>query len=177
MRFEKVMVVLALAALLAWGLGAKNDRMKVGVFDADRAVSSTKEGRAAREELDRKVRAAQAQLAPLGERFEEMRKELEAKKFVLSEEARFQKQLDLAELRNQIENKQKEMEGQLKVDHERLLAPLRQKLTEGMDGCDFATIPGVDGMYAHVSQETKGYSVAPGRKRFIQYRTKRKDGI
>lgn len=54
---------------------------------------------------------------------------------------------------------------------------LRQRLTEGMDGCDFATIPGVDGMYAHVSQETKGYSVAPGRKRFIQYRTKRKDGI
>jgi outer membrane protein len=130
MRFEKVMVVLALAALLAWGLGAKNDRTKVGVFDADRAVSSTKEGRAAREELDRKVRAAQAQLAPLGERFEEMRKELEAKKFVLSEEARYQKQLDLAELRNQIENKQKEMEGQLKVDHERLLAPLRQQLTE-----------------------------------------------
>ena len=66
MRFDKVMVVLALAALLAWGLGAKNDRIKVGVFDADRAVSSTKEGRAAREELDRKVRAAQAQLAPLG---------------------------------------------------------------------------------------------------------------
>ena len=130
MRFDKVMVVLGLAVLLAWGLGAKSDQIKVGVFDADRAVSSTKEGRAAREELDRKVRAAQAQLAPLGERYEEMRNELEAKKFVLSEEARFQKQLDLAELRNQIENKQKEMEGQLKVDHERLLAPLRQKLTE-----------------------------------------------
>ena len=130
MRFDKVIVVLAAVTLLVCGIGATDERLKIGVFDADRAVSSTKEGRAAREELDRKVRAAQAQLAPLGERFEEMRKELEAKKFVLSEEARYQKQLDLAELRNQIENKQKEMEGQLKVDHERLLAPLRQQLTE-----------------------------------------------
>ena len=130
MQFDKVIVVLAAVLLLVSGLGASDDRIKVGVFDVDRALTSTNEGRAAREELDRKVRAAQAQLSPMMERYEEMGKELEAKKFVLSEEARFQKQLDVAELRNQIENKQKEIQGQLEVDRERLVAPFRQRITE-----------------------------------------------
>jgi outer membrane protein len=130
MQFDKAIVLLAALALLVCGLGAKDAGLKIGVFDVDRALSSTKEGRAAREELDRKVRAAQAQLAPLMERYEEMGKELEAKKFVLSEDARFQKQLDVAELRNQIENKQKEIQGQLEVDRERLVAPFRQRISE-----------------------------------------------
>ena len=130
MRFDKVIIALAALALLLLALGAKDERLKIGVFDADRALSTTKEGKAASEEFDRKRRAAEAQLAPLVERYQETGKELEAKKFVLSEEARFQKQLDVAELRNQIENKQKEIQGQLEVDRERLLTPIFQKMQE-----------------------------------------------
>ena len=56
--------------------------------------------------------------------------DLKAKKFVLSDESLFQKQLDMAEVRNQIENKVKEIEGQLKVDKYRIQEPLINKLRE-----------------------------------------------
>jgi outer membrane protein len=58
-----------------------------------------------------------------------MLKDAEAKQFVLSEEAMRQKRLDLAELQNQIQNRKREIEGQLQVDRERLLGPMRGKLT------------------------------------------------
>ncbi len=80
------------------------------------------------DELERKKREAEGSLQPLIERFQELAKEFDAKQFVLSDDARFQKSLDLQELRNEIENKQKHLQGQLEVDRERLVAPLRTKL-------------------------------------------------
>jgi len=131
MRVNKAIVIVAATALLAWGLGAKDDEVvKLGVFDLDHAVNSTDEGKAAREELERKMREADASLQPLRERFQELMKDIEAKKFVLSDEALFQKQLDVAELQNQMRNKQQEVKGQLEVDRERLVGPLRTKLAE-----------------------------------------------
>ena len=67
-------------------------------------------------------------MAPLYERYQALDEDLKAKKFVLSDESLFQKQLDLAEVRNQIENKVKEIEGQLKVDKFRIQEPLITKL-------------------------------------------------
>ena len=47
---------------------------------------------------------------------------------MLSEDALYQKQLDLVETQNQIQSLEKELEGQLKVDRQRLLGPLTVKL-------------------------------------------------
>ncbi len=127
-RENRILVVLAALALVGWGLGATDDRVTIGVVDLDQAMTSTNEGRAAREEFDRKKRHAEQQIIPLMEQYRDHLDELEAKKFVLSDDARFQKQLDLAEIQNRIENERKEMEGQLQVDRERLIAPLRIKL-------------------------------------------------
>lgn len=129
MRVNQALAVLAIAILLATGLGADSG-LKIGVVDLDQAVSSTDEGKQARDEFDRKKREAEAKLAPLHERAQELLKEYESKRFVLSDDALFQKQLDLAELRNQIENKRREIQGQLEVDRERLVGPLRAKLAE-----------------------------------------------
>jgi outer membrane protein len=129
MRVHKVIVLLALAALLAWGTAATDDQpIKVGVVDIDRAISSTDEGKAAREEFARKQREAEAKIQPLVERYQALEEEMKAKKFVLSDEALFQKQLDLVEMRNQIQSKMKEIEGQMKVDQKRLEGPLIAKL-------------------------------------------------
>jgi len=127
---NRVLIVVAAVALLGWGLGAKEDRITIGVVDLDQAITSTNEGRAAREEFDRKRRQAEGRLIPLMEQYQEGLKEFEAKKFVLSDDARFQKQLDMTELQNQIENQRKEIQGQLQVDRERLIAPLRNKLID-----------------------------------------------
>ncbi len=128
MHAKKWMAVVAAVTLIVWGLGASKDNLKVGIVDLDQAVSSTTEGKAAREELERKKREAESSLQPLIERFQEMAKEFDSKQFVLSDDAKFQKRLDLEELKNEIQNKQKQLQGQLEVDRERLVGPLRTKL-------------------------------------------------
>jgi outer membrane protein len=134
MNSKKVLVLIATALLLGWGLGASKDNMKIGIVDLDQAVSSTTEGKAARDELERKKREAEQALQPLVERYQEMAKEFEAKQFVLSDDARFQKQLDLQELRNEIEGKQKSLQGQLELARERLVSPLRNKIVGIVEG-------------------------------------------
>jgi len=127
---RRLLLLVMVGLLLGFGLGASKDATKIGIVDLDQAVSSTTEGKAARDELERKKREAEQSLQPLIERYQELGKEFEAKQFVLSDEARFQKQLDLQELRNEIENKQKQLQGQLEVARERLVGPLRTKLVE-----------------------------------------------
>ena len=134
MRVDKVIVLLALATILAWGTAATDSpSLKIGVVDIDQAISSTEQGKAAREEFARKEREAQGKIQPMVDRLRALDQEIKAKKFVLSEDALFQKQLDLVEMRNQIENKVKEMEGKLKVDTERLRGPIIAKLRETIE--------------------------------------------
>ncbi len=130
MQVHKASLLLALAALLVVGTAAQDEPVKIGVVDIDQAISSTEEGKAAREEFARKQREAEAKIQPLVERYRGLEEDLKAKKFVLSDDALFQKQLDLAEMRNQIQNKMKELEGQLQVDQKRLEGPLTKKLVE-----------------------------------------------
>ncbi len=134
MQVNKAIVLLALASVLLWGTAAQDEPIKIGIVDIDQAISSTEEGKAAREEFARKQREAEAELQPMYERYKALEDELKAKKFVLSDEALFQKQLDLAEMRNQIQNKMKELEGQLKVDQKRLEGPLTAKLVDIIEG-------------------------------------------
>jgi outer membrane protein len=133
MGINRTIVLLSALALAVIGTAATDEPIKIGVVDLEQAITSTDEGKAAREELARKQREAEAQLAPLYERYKGLEDDLKAKKFVLSDEALFQKQLDLAEIRNQIENKLKEIEGQLKVDKFRIQEPLVTKLKEIID--------------------------------------------
>lgn len=130
MHVHKALVLLALAAVLVVGTAATDEPVKVGIVDIDQAISSTEEGKAAREEFARKQREAEAKIQPMVARYQELEEDLKAKKFVLSDEALFQKQLDIAEMRNQIQNKMKELEGQLQVDQKRLEGPLTKKLVE-----------------------------------------------
>jgi outer membrane protein len=130
MQIHRAFVLLALGALLVWGTAAQDEAIKIGIVDIDQAISSTDEGKAAREEFARKQREAEQQMQPLMDRYKGVEEELKAKKFVLSEEALFQKQLDLAEMRNLIQNKIKELEGQLQVDQKRIEGPLVAKLSE-----------------------------------------------
>ena len=123
-------VLAAGAALLFVAVApAGAEDVKIGIVDVEQAITATDEGKAAREELERKIREAEAQLQPMADQFKAMAQEVEAKQFVLSEDAMRQKQLEAAELRNKIENRQREIKGQLEVDRERLIGPLREKLT------------------------------------------------
>ena len=127
-RVNKILLLLTLVALLGLATGAEDEPIKLGVVDVDQAMNSTEEGKAAREEFSRKQREADAAVQPLVDRFRDLQEELKGKKYVLSDEALFGKQVELAELQNRIDNKIKELQGQLKIDQGRLEAPLRAKL-------------------------------------------------
>jgi len=118
-----------LAVLLAGPVAAADD-LTIAIVDIDQALNSTEEGKAAREELARKQREAQGKLEPMFERFKELQEEMKNKRFVLSEEVLYQKQLDLVELKQEIDNRAKELEDKFKVDKERLEGPLRKKLVQ-----------------------------------------------
>ena len=128
MRIDKTLLLIAVGLLLGWGIGATDDPVKVGFVDVEQVLATAESGKAAREELERKSRDAQARLAPLVEQLETMQKELQAKQFVMSEDAVRAKQLDLVELKNRYETKAKEEEGQFKIDQQRLIGPLLEKL-------------------------------------------------
>lgn len=130
MQVHKAFVLLGLAAILVWGTAASDEGVKIGVVDIDQAISSTTEGKAAREEFARKQRDAEAKVQPMIEKYQALEEDLKQKKFVLSDEALFQKQLDLASMRNEIEAKMKELENQLQLDQKRLEGPLTKKLIE-----------------------------------------------
>jgi outer membrane protein len=128
MRIDKALLLLAIGLMLGWGIGATDDPVKVGFVDVEQVLATVEKGKAAREELERKSRDAQGRLAPLVEQLEAMQKELQAKQFVMSEDAVRTKQLDLVELKNRYETKAKEEEGQFKVDQQRLISPLLEQL-------------------------------------------------
>ena len=69
MQLHKASVLLALAAIVVLGTAAQDEPLKIAVVDIDQAISSTEEGRAAREELARKHGVMATRIAhgvPLG---------------------------------------------------------------------------------------------------------------
>ncbi len=134
MRASRTLLAIGLLAVLVGATGADDEPLRIAVVDVNQALNSTDEGKAAREELARKQREAEARVQPRIERFKELQEELKSKKFVLSEEALYQRQLDLIELKNEIESEMKELEGKFKVDEERIVGPLRKKMIEVVQG-------------------------------------------
>ena len=65
-RNGKALLTAGLALLIGAGVpAAAEDAIKVGVVDLSQAINATEEGKAAREELNRKRRAAEQQVQPL----------------------------------------------------------------------------------------------------------------
>ncbi len=132
MPTKRILIGLGLAlAIVTSGIAqADEEPLKVAIVDLDQALNSIEEGKAAREELARKMRESDAKLQPMVDKFKKMEEEFNSKKYVLSEEALYQKQIDLAELKAQIESKLRELQAKGKLDQERLVGPLRKKLID-----------------------------------------------
>ncbi|MFP8873723.1 MAG: OmpH family outer membrane protein [Myxococcota bacterium] len=127
MRLNQAIVAFAGAVLLVWGPAAQAEPVKIGVIDLQQAVVSTEDGRKVREELEAKAQAAQKQLQPKLQKFQELQAEVQEMQHVLSQEALQKRQFDLMEMQGQIENEGRGLEQQLKLDEARLMAPLQEK--------------------------------------------------
>ena len=155
---KTIVIVIAFLAL-GWGLGAEKDGgTKIGIVDLDQAVGSTDEGKAARQELERKQREAELEIQPMYERYQTLTEEYQKKRPVLSPEKIRAMELDITELQSQLELKQEEFQNRMKVDFERLIGPMREKLQkvvsdvgreEGFSLIVVRSMPGI--MYARES--------------------------
>jgi outer membrane protein len=128
LRVNKAIVIVISALVLGWGLGAEDKGVKIGVVDLDQAVVSTEGGKAARDELERKKRTAESELQPMIERYQELTTEYQNKRVVLAKDKLREMELDIGELQNRIELKQTEVQNRLRIDFERLIGPLRERL-------------------------------------------------
>jgi outer membrane protein len=126
---QRIIRVLVWLFVLGGASGAVAEEVKIGIVDIEQALVSTDEGKAAREEISRKNREAQAQVEPMMEQRKALAEELQGKKYVLSDEAMFQKQVQLAELENKIKSKMEELKGQLNIEQNKMMAPLMNKLS------------------------------------------------
>jgi outer membrane protein len=124
----KMGVMLGFALALGLSGAASAEDVKIGIVDVEQALVSTDEGKAAREEITRKAREARAQVEPMLEQRKALAEELQGKKYVLSDDALFQKQVQLAELENKIKSKYEELEGQFKIEQGKMLGPLETKM-------------------------------------------------
>jgi outer membrane protein len=132
-RINKAIVIAISALALLFGLGATDGAMKIGVVDLDQAVMATENGKTAREELERKKREAEAELEPMVGRYRGLADEYQKKRVVLAPEKLREMELDITELQSRIELKQKEVQNRLRVDFERLIGPLRERLARVVD--------------------------------------------
>jgi len=128
MRASKFQVFIVVAGLLAFAGTAMAEELKIAIVDLDQAINATDQGKKAREELQGKQKQAEGQLKPMYEKGKALAEEIQSKRFVLSEDALRKKQLDLADIQNDLKSKGAELEGQFKIDYERLVGPLRDKL-------------------------------------------------
>ncbi|MDG2335112.1 MAG: OmpH family outer membrane protein [Myxococcota bacterium] len=132
MSIQKTLIVAIAILALGWGLGAEDQAVKIGIVDMDQAIGSTAVGKAAREELEQKKKEAELELQPMIDRYQELAEEYQKKRVVLSDEKRREMELDITELQNRIELKQSEAQTRLRMDFERLFAPLQQRLDQAV---------------------------------------------
>ncbi len=128
-RILKLSLAFVALTFLASGVAAAQDA-KIGVVDVDQAVNATEDGKKVRDELERKAREAEAELKPMIDRYKALAEEIQAKKFVLSEDALLQKQGELANLEATIKSRQQELESKLQNEQVLLVTPLQKKLAE-----------------------------------------------
>ncbi len=128
MRASKFRILIVAVGLLAYAGSAAAEEIKIAVVDLDQAINATDQGKKARDELQGKQKQAEGQLKPMYEKGKALMEEIQSKRFVLSEDALRKKQLDLAGIQNDLKSKGAELEGQFKIDYERLVGPLRDKL-------------------------------------------------
>lgn len=133
MRVNRAIVILAVALFIGWGMGATDSQVKIGMIDVEMAMFSTDAGRSVRDQLQRKARAAEAQMQPKVEHFQQLQAELQEMQHVLSKEAMQKRQFDLVDLKGQLENEVTGFQQQLKVEEARLVAPLYEKLNDAVN--------------------------------------------
>lgn len=129
-------IVAAATGLLALSLfaepAAAQDGARIAFVDVRKAVFSSREGRDAQKEFSKAEEARLEQLRPLRDELTGLQEEFERQKFVLSEDALGDRQLELMRKKRDLERDIQKAEDDLQVEQLRLLKPIRKKLADAV---------------------------------------------
>ena len=106
---------------------ARAQEVKMGFVDSRRAIFSSKSGKAVEDRLTRLMSEKREEFRPREEKLKKLREEFDAQRFVLSQEALQEKQLELQKMRNDIERDMAAAEEELEIEQRKLMDPLLRK--------------------------------------------------
>lgn len=126
-RMKQIITLLTLATLLSTA-PAFSAEMKIGVVDLQRAVSETKEGVAARNEIFKKTEQFNAELKTIQTGFDKLKAELEKDGAAMKGEVRAEKEQQLQQMIRDFQKRQRDAQEELKQIEADMLQKLVTKL-------------------------------------------------
>lgn len=118
-------------ALLAPALPAKAE-VKLAVVDTRRAVISSEGGKAAESTLSQLEDKKKKELEPRSGKCKKLQEDIEAQRFVLSDEAIQERMIEFQSCQRDLERDFQAAKDELAVQNRKLLAPLMKKLEEAV---------------------------------------------
>lgn len=103
---------------------ASAQEVKVAFVDARRAVAGSKQGKAAKEQLDSVSEKKRAELRPREEELKRLTEEFESQRFVLSKDALQEREIDLLKRRRDLERDFQAAQEELEIEQRKIMDPL-----------------------------------------------------
>jgi outer membrane protein len=121
------------AVCLAGLLGAPNpvpadEGVRIAFVDLRKAVFSSRDGKAAQKEYARLEERKLEELRPLRDELQRLEEEVEKQKFLITEEALAERQLQIMKRRRDLERDIRAAEDELQLEQVRLLQPIQKTI-------------------------------------------------
>jgi outer membrane protein len=105
---------------------------KLAVVDRRRAVMSSSQGKEAEKTMSQLQEKKKKELEPRGARCKKMQEDLEAQRFVLSEDALQEKAIEFQSCQRDLERDVQAARDEMAVQESKLMAPIAKKLEEAV---------------------------------------------
>lgn len=115
---------LALISVLLAPAFASSEEVKIAFVDARRAVAGSKQGKAAKQQLDEVSQKKREELRPREDELKRLTEEFESQRFVLSKEALQEREISLLKRRRDLERDFQSAQEELEIEQRRIMDPL-----------------------------------------------------
>jgi outer membrane protein len=129
-RVLSVGVLVTCLAGVSPSAGAEADGVRIAFVDLRKAVFNSREGKAAQQEFSRLEAAKLEELKPLRDELQRLEEELDKQKFLITEDALAERQLDIMKRRRDLERDIRSAEDELQLEQVRLLQPIQKKIAQ-----------------------------------------------
>jgi len=125
---SSVAAVLLGSLLLLPSLAAAQDEMKVAFVDTRRALANCKEGKSVQEKLKAMLEKKRGEFAPRRDEVQKLEQEFESQQFVLSEEAREERRIQIAQAKKKLERDFEDAQQEVAIEERKMMKPLIDKI-------------------------------------------------